>query len=170
MAVLKTENSIRGVTSIQTTGAAAGTATGAVSIFPCAMQAIAQSSSSGIVPPCSHACSGVQSSAAAMNSQTASDKAAVARKRQLRFRRFNGGFLYCKSFAIRAEACLRCKHFFYFRARAGLARRRQDEQIPKNSNRWVTAVNPLAVARRDSISRRKHSSMATTAPHLVQTR
>jgi hypothetical protein len=68
---MKTENSMRGATSIQVTGTTAGTVARRVSIFPCAMATMAQSSSSsGIVPPCSHACSGVQISAAAMNSQT----------------------------------------------------------------------------------------------------
>lgn len=100
MVVLVTEDSMRGAASIQVTGAATGMVAGAVSIFPCAMQTIAQSSSlTGMAPPCSHACSGVQSSAAAMNSQTASDNTPAARKRRWRIRRLNWHFLSCKAFA-----------------------------------------------------------------------
>ena len=72
---MKMENSACRVISIQVTGKTAGAAHGAASIFPCAMATMAQSSSSlGIVPPCSQACNGVQISAAAMNSHSASDK------------------------------------------------------------------------------------------------
>ena len=65
--------------SIPITGTIAGAAQTTVSTFPWAMATIAQSSLSGIVPPWSHACSGVQTSAAAMSSQMASDKTPAAR-------------------------------------------------------------------------------------------
>jgi len=52
MAVLKTENLMRGEVSIQTAGVAIATQAATVSTFPWAMATIAQSSSlSGIVPP-----------------------------------------------------------------------------------------------------------------------
>ena len=50
------------------------------------------SSSLGIVPPCSHAWSGVQISAVAMNSHTASDKTPAAKKICSRVRRLNWNF------------------------------------------------------------------------------
>ena len=96
----KTEISMRGVTSIQATGMATRTVHTAVSIFPWAMATIAQSSLSGIVPPCSHLCSGVQTSVADMNSQMANNKTPVARKRLWRLRRLIKHFLSCKLFAI----------------------------------------------------------------------
>ena len=80
MPLLKMENSMRGATSIQVIGTATGMSHATVSIFPCAMATMAQSSSSfGIVPPCSHAWSGVHTSAAAMNSHTASDNPPAAK-------------------------------------------------------------------------------------------
>ena len=101
MGVLKADNSMRRGTSIQETVTTTGMAHATVLIFPCAMQAIAQSSSSlGIVPPCSHACSGVQISAVAMNSHSASDKIPAAKKIRSRVRRLNWHFPYRKSFAI----------------------------------------------------------------------
>lgn len=99
MAGAKMENSRRGAISIQVTWTTAGAAQTTVSTFPCAMATTAQSSSSGIVPPCSHACSGEYASATAMNSQTASDSTAAAmckRWRRGRLLRFTS----CKSFAI----------------------------------------------------------------------
>ena len=54
---------------------------------------MAQSSSSfGIVPPCSQACSGVQISAVAMNSHSASDKIPAVKKIRSRVRRLNWNF------------------------------------------------------------------------------
>ena len=105
---MKTEKSARGTISIHVTGKAVGTWHGGVSIlpcavtamFPCAMATTAQSSSFGIVPPCNQACSGVQISVVAMNSQIASDKIPAARKIRSRARLLNWRFLYCKSFAL----------------------------------------------------------------------
>ena len=101
---MKAENSVGRATSIQVSGRTAGAAHGAASILPCAMATMAQSSSSlGIVPPCSHACSGVQISAVAMNSQSARDKIPAAKKIRSRVRRLNWRFLYRKSFAVLAS-------------------------------------------------------------------
>jgi len=90
---MNAENSVRSAISIQVTGKTAEASHGMTSIFPCAMATMAQSSSSfGIVPPCSHACSGVQISAVAMNSHSASDKTPAAKKIRSRVRRLNWNF------------------------------------------------------------------------------
>lgn len=85
------ENSTRGdVTSIQAMGATTGMLQAGESNCPWAMATMAQPSSlSGIVPPCSHACSGVQISAAAMSSHSARDKTPTAKKIRSRVRRLN---------------------------------------------------------------------------------
>ena len=77
------------------------------------MATTAQSSSlSGIVPPCSQACSGVQISAVAMNSQSASDKTPAAKKIRSRVRRLNWHFPYRKSFATIIKRPASSKPYF----------------------------------------------------------
>lgn len=90
MAGLKMGNSKgAGVTSIQAVGATTGRSQVDESNGPCAMTTTVQSSWSGIVPPCSQACSGVQISAVAMNSHSASDKTPATKKIRSRVRRLN---------------------------------------------------------------------------------
>ena len=91
MIVQGTEKTICGVTSTHAMGIGAGAADIPESTLPCAKATTAQSSLSGIAPPCIQACSGVQISATAMTSHRARDNPPQATNRRCRVRRFKSG-------------------------------------------------------------------------------
>jgi hypothetical protein len=84
LAERKMENSGNETISIVVTGVTTGVMAATVSTFPCATMTTAQSSLSGIAPPCIHACKAGYASATVINSQSASDNPAVAACRRSR--------------------------------------------------------------------------------------